>query len=79
MNSGKCEDRLNLISENTLPQGNEQTPNSITNVSKDVSEKLIKNPQNGDGSMDDEIDGRDIEAFDFIDLGSASDSDVELL
>lgn len=60
-------------------QGNRQNTNSITNVSKYVSEKLANNPKGGDESTDDENDGSDIQAFNIMDLGDDSDSIVELL
>lgn len=46
---------------------------------QDVSEKLANEPKGGDEGTDDENDGSDINAFDVIDLGNESYSDVELL
>lgn len=45
---------------------------------KDFSEKLVKNPEGGCESTDDENDGNDIETLDAIDLGDDSGPDVGL-
>lgn len=60
-------------------KGNKQTLNSITNTSKDVSEELANNPKGGDESTNNVNDGNYIEAFDVIDLGDNSDSNVTVL
>lgn len=57
-------------------QGNRQTTNSITNGSRQFSEKLAKNPKGVDKSTDDENDRSNIKAFNVLDLGDEFNSNI---